>query len=205
MPLNSSGPISIGGSTSGQSINLELGRSATATSSLNETALRNLAGVASGAISLSSFYGKSNAPTSASLGGTNTVYLTSTYFFYGGYYEAYRDIVLYANGTGAYRMGDSNTAIYNVETFTWLTGGSTNGNYYAYVQVLDGNNFTSGNAINTALPLNTDRTWQWLLSTYNTTVGGYTSARVQIRTASGSVLAQRDVYISASLINGNEW
>lgn len=59
MPLNSSGPISIGGSTSGQSINLELGRSATATSSLNESALRTLAGVASGAISLSNFYGKS--------------------------------------------------------------------------------------------------------------------------------------------------
>lgn len=61
MTLNSSGPISIGGSTTGQSINIELGRSATATSSLNETALRTLAGVPSGAISLSNFYGKSNA------------------------------------------------------------------------------------------------------------------------------------------------
>lgn len=60
MPLNGSGQISIGGSTAGQSINLELGRSATATSNLNETALRTLAGVPSGAISLSNFYGKSN-------------------------------------------------------------------------------------------------------------------------------------------------
>lgn len=60
MPLNSSGPISIGGSTVGQSINLELGRSATAQSSLNESVLRTLAGVASGQISLSNFYGKSN-------------------------------------------------------------------------------------------------------------------------------------------------
>jgi hypothetical protein len=41
---------------------LELGRAATATSSLNEEALRTLAGVASGAISLSNFYGKSNVP-----------------------------------------------------------------------------------------------------------------------------------------------
>jgi hypothetical protein len=61
----STGPISIGGSaTSGglnQSINIELGRAATATSSLNESALRTLAGVPSGAISLSNFYGKSNA------------------------------------------------------------------------------------------------------------------------------------------------
>jgi hypothetical protein len=60
MPLNSSGPISIGGSTAGQSINLELGRSATAQSNLNESALRTLAGVASGPISLSNFYGKAN-------------------------------------------------------------------------------------------------------------------------------------------------
>jgi hypothetical protein len=60
MALNSSGPISIGGSTAGQSINLELNRSATATSSLNEAALRTLAGIASGQISLSNFYGKSN-------------------------------------------------------------------------------------------------------------------------------------------------
>jgi hypothetical protein len=64
MTMVSSGPISIGGNaTSGglnQSINIELGRSATATSSLNESALRTLAGVSSGAISLSNFYGKSN-------------------------------------------------------------------------------------------------------------------------------------------------
>lgn len=64
MTMVSTGEISIGGSaTSGglnRSINIELGRSATATSSLNETALRTLAGVASGAISLSNFYGKSN-------------------------------------------------------------------------------------------------------------------------------------------------
>ena len=66
MPLVSSGEISIGGSTTDRSINLELGRSATATSSLDEAALRTLAGVASGAISLSSFYGKANASVAIS-------------------------------------------------------------------------------------------------------------------------------------------
>ena len=64
MTMVSTGPISIGGNaTTGglnQSINIELGRSATATSSLNESALRTLAGVPSGAISLSNFYGKAN-------------------------------------------------------------------------------------------------------------------------------------------------
>lgn len=61
MTLNSSGPISFGGSTTGQSINLELGVSATALASINSTSFRTLAGVASGQISLSNFYGKSNA------------------------------------------------------------------------------------------------------------------------------------------------
>lgn len=61
--FNSSNPtsLSIGGSTANRSINLELGRSATATSSLGESALRTLAGVSSGAISIQNFYGKSNA------------------------------------------------------------------------------------------------------------------------------------------------
>jgi len=60
MALNPSGPISLGGATVGQSINLELGQSATATISLNDTNARALAGVPSGTISLSNFYGKSN-------------------------------------------------------------------------------------------------------------------------------------------------
>lgn len=60
MPLNNSGPLSFGGTTVGQSINLELGLSATATASINSTAFRNLAGVPSGQISISNFYGKSN-------------------------------------------------------------------------------------------------------------------------------------------------
>lgn len=61
MALASSGTISIGGSTSSRSINLELNRSATASSNLNESALRSLANRSSGSISLSHFHGKSNA------------------------------------------------------------------------------------------------------------------------------------------------
>jgi uncharacterized delta-60 repeat protein len=60
MALNSSGPLSFGGSTAGQSINLELGVSATATASIDSAAFRGLAGVPSGAISLNNFYGKSS-------------------------------------------------------------------------------------------------------------------------------------------------
>jgi len=64
MALESSGIISIGGTTTNRSINLELGRSGTATSSLGETDLRTLAGVSSGAISLSNFYGASSVLSS---------------------------------------------------------------------------------------------------------------------------------------------
>ena len=61
MTLATSGTMSIGGSTATRSINLELGLSATATSNMNSAALRGLAGVASGAISMASFYGASSS------------------------------------------------------------------------------------------------------------------------------------------------
>jgi hypothetical protein len=63
MALNPSGVMSIGGTTVGASINLELGLSATANSSIGQTNFRELAKVLTGAISLSDFYGKSNVTT----------------------------------------------------------------------------------------------------------------------------------------------
>lgn len=60
MALNASGAISLAGSTTGQSIAIELGQSSTGQISLNDTAVRNLAGVASGAITMpTAFWGKS--------------------------------------------------------------------------------------------------------------------------------------------------
>tara|TARA_R110000744_G_scaffold104784_1_gene200505 strand:- start:1932 stop:2498 length:567 start_codon:yes stop_codon:yes gene_type:complete len=61
MTLAASGTMSMGGSTSTRSINLELGLSATATATMGSAAFRTLADVSSGAISLSNFYGKSDA------------------------------------------------------------------------------------------------------------------------------------------------
>lgn len=54
MTLQSSGPISLG------NVGSELGRTAGTATSLGETAVRNLAAVASGAIGLSNLYGKSS-------------------------------------------------------------------------------------------------------------------------------------------------
>lgn len=73
MALNGSGPISLGGATSGQSINLELGQSATAQVSLNDAAVRSLAGVSSGAIIMpTNFYGKSSLSYVARTSGTTS-------------------------------------------------------------------------------------------------------------------------------------
>jgi hypothetical protein len=61
MALNPSGAISLGGSTAGQSINLENGQPATAQVSLNDAAVRSLAGVPTGVIIMpTDFYGKAN-------------------------------------------------------------------------------------------------------------------------------------------------
>ena len=62
MALNSSGPISLAGTTAGQSIEIENGGTGTTQISLNDAAVRTLAGVASGQITMpTDFYGKSNA------------------------------------------------------------------------------------------------------------------------------------------------
>ena len=61
MTLNATGPISLAGTTAGQSIEIELGGTGTTQISLNCTSVRTLAGVPSGAIIMpTNFYGKSN-------------------------------------------------------------------------------------------------------------------------------------------------
>jgi len=82
MALTTSGSISIGGSTVGRSINLELGRGASATSSLGESALRSLAKDTSGAISMSTFWGKSN---SLDIQTVTVGYAASSLYTTGGY------------------------------------------------------------------------------------------------------------------------
>lgn len=75
MTLNASGPISLGGSTAGQSVNLELGVSATTTRSFNDAAVRTLTGTTAGTalVMPTGFYGKSNfTPTTVVVGGGGT-------------------------------------------------------------------------------------------------------------------------------------
>lgn len=114
MALEGSGTMSIGGSTSGRSINLELGRSATATSSLGEDALRTLANVLSGAISLTDFYDASNAvdvqTVTAAISGT----YGSSFYFQGYRTGSYGSI---SDGTFNGRSGATITDFYSSHVY----------------------------------------------------------------------------------------
>ena len=78
MTLNSSGPLSLGGPTTGQSVALELNQSATAQISLNDTLVRTLLGVSSGTIAINSAYSKpTNNPYSYTSPGDYTLVLAA--------------------------------------------------------------------------------------------------------------------------------
>ena len=129
MTLNSSGPISLGGSTAGQSINLELGKSATATVSLNDTDVRTLAGVASGAIIVpTNFYGKSNVLITFSDYGVFAADFGSSQAAYAifGAGSAIGKVYEALNG-GAYTFVEQ-----------WCTPTSQGGNYEVYASVTAG-------------------------------------------------------------------
>lgn len=155
MPLNSSGPISIGGTTVGQSIQLELGMSGTATASLNDANFRGLAGVASGTISLFNFYGKSAAVyylatheyTDASLtgavpapSGVGTDSTGATYFFCSD--------GINQDATNIYKVTPSGTLSFarRVNT-TYSTGGVADASGNMYGVGYFGLNATTGGSI----------------------------------------------------------
>ncbi len=123
MTMVSSGPISLGGTaTTGglnQSINVELGRSGTATINLNESAVRTLLAVPSGAISLSNAYGKSNRAAVAYTISSNTANASINVASLSGYSAGTSDITITVNA-GVY--------VYSTSTGTpalTLSGGTT--------------------------------------------------------------------------------
>lgn len=135
MALNTSGVLSIGGTTVGQSINLELGKAQNATSGLADTDLRNLAGVTSGTISMNDFYGASAGPTAFSSDSTSygtgsgackNGTASTTYYHNGtGALPAVNDFV-YTNAAGTITIGAGNRKATNGTTSIAYTTG-TNG------------------------------------------------------------------------------
>lgn len=88
MALASSGTISIGGTTAGRSINLELGRAATATTDLANVEVRALAQVPFSTISMSNFYGKSASLDSIDV---TVGYRAAVHVTYAGPWYGYSD------------------------------------------------------------------------------------------------------------------
>lgn len=124
MPLNTSGPISLAGSTTGQSIQIELGGNGTTQMSLNDAAVRTLAGVPSGAITMpTDFYGKSNrVAINLTISANQLNYVLNTAKVSGlGYVAGNSDITVTIN-SGIYVYSNSTgTAGMRVDT-SWSAG-----------------------------------------------------------------------------------
>lgn len=131
MTLNASGPISLGGSTTGQSVNIELGQSATAQISFNDTNVRTLTGTTAGTalVMPTNFWGKGGA--------TVNFVDTTVYAFNTG-----------ATATAGYRINSNGFDYEGINgTFSslnqWVTPTSAGGNYEIFATVTSGS-VTSG-------------------------------------------------------------
>lgn len=113
-------------------INTELGRASNANSNLNETALRTLAGKSSGVISLSDFYGKSNAP--AGFGFIPDSPFTEDYGF--------ESVTLEIFQTGAARF--YNTSNMPID-YQWVDGTPNPADYDVQVEIDSIESFLPGN------------------------------------------------------------
>lgn len=124
MPLNASGPISLAGTTAGVSIQIENGGNGTTQISLNDAAVRTLAGVASGAIIMpTNFYGKSNRVTSAITISANTQNYILNTAKVTGYAAGKTDVTLTINA-GIY-VGSSSTGGIGLDVNTSWAAGDT--------------------------------------------------------------------------------
>ena len=188
MTLNTSGPISLGGSTTGQSINLELGRSATAQVSLNESAVRTLAGVPSGAIVMpTNFYGKSSAVFRLD----SDVY--SDFGIAGVEPSTGVNFTVRSDGT-ILVTGDNSGTLANYNWITPTTGSTT---YYVRA-ILMGGSFNSG-TMATWLPLTSNRSWVVRVFTIDSRTA---TADFEIATDSGgtNVVVSGTVTLNAEMI-----
>ncbi len=142
MTLQTAGPISLG------NVRAELGRAAGTSISLGETAVRNLAGVASGLIRLSNLYGKSSVAFTPA-GGLSSGSL----------------VVLSAWAAGA---GDALVTIQCTQPGVWTWSGS--GGSGSYVSVVSG----SASAAITFSLSNTDYVVRQGFWTVSAAAGGIT-------------------------------
>lgn len=189
MTLNTTGAISLGGGTAGQSINLELGQAATAQVSLNATNVRTLAGVASGAIVMpTNFYGKSSISTVYRLDAATYVDSGIT----GQDPAAFVNFVVGSGGTVSVTgVNGGSLGGYNWSTPT--TGSTTR---FVRATLLSGS-FSSGTT-GSWLALTSNRTWRVNVISGSKQV----SASFQIATDSGgtNIVATATITLRAEMV-----
>lgn len=189
MALNVSGPISLGGSTAGQSINLELSQSATAQVSMNDANVRSLAGVASGAIVMpTNFYGKSAVTITL----TSQTGLNSIVDFVSAGETAVASYQIASNGK-VYKIVGATT----IEIEQWCTPTSAAGNYEVFATITAGS--LSSGTTGAWLALSSNRTWTVTESTSGST--SFAELDMQIRkVGTTTVLATATINLEAGVL-----
>lgn len=113
--------MSLGGSVSGQSVNLELGNSATAQISMGDSATRDLAGVSSGTIDMEDFYGQTATIANPPFGLAINYTAGS---------DTYTDTAIPANTSGANNTQITGTALWRRVRLT----ASSSGTFYLHIR-----------------------------------------------------------------------
>ena len=123
MALNSSGPISLGGSTTGQSVNLELAQGATATISFNDASVRTLTATSVGTTLVlpGGFYGKSTRTTIAVTISSNTLNYIANTAKASGYVAGNTDTTFTINNGVVVGSASTGSYAFTVDT-SWAAG-----------------------------------------------------------------------------------
>jgi hypothetical protein len=169
-------------------VNTELGLTSTATISLNDAAVRSLAGVASGAISMDNLRGKSAATISLNNETVNDL-------SFGGIAQAY----YYLTSGGLVQLSTQPNGASPVTFGTWCDPTTAAPNYEALVTVTSG--ALSGGTAGSYVALSSTRAWY----VEEDSVGSTSSCTftVQIRAiGTTTVLATATVNMSAELQSG---
>jgi hypothetical protein len=113
--------LPVSGAISFNAINVELGVAGTTQANINQASYRTLAGVPSGQISLSNFYGKSNRVTASATISANTTNYTLNTAKASGYVAGVTDMTLTINSGIFVSSSSTGTAAFIVDT-SWTTG-----------------------------------------------------------------------------------
>lgn len=121
VPVGAADEMSLGGDETGQSVNLELGNSATAQISMGDSATRALAGVSSGAIDMEDFYGQTASSANPPFGLAISYTAGS---------DTYTDTAIPSNTSGNNNTQITGTALWRRVRLT----ASSSGTFYLHIR-----------------------------------------------------------------------